>query len=169
LPYPFSVDADDGDFQQNSELRRSGVVMRPEEITAPKDLGVHLLFVDDDPNVCRALWRVFRPHGFQMHAAHNADEALRIFQELSVDILITDMRMPGRSGAELLAQISESHAHTHRILLTGYADLRETTQAVRHGLVDDFLTKPWEPQQIEECVLRTRHVREALEARKAAS
>jgi len=121
-----------------------------------------LLLVDDDPNVCRALSRLFRPLGFRTVIAQSAEQALNFLSGIEADIIITDMRMPGKNGRQLLEEVSRRYPHIHRILLTGYADLKETTDAIRAGLVDDFLTKPWEVEHIEKCVLKaekTAHMR----------
>lgn len=157
-------DAGPGDHPVAARQRQQSGIHRRDD-NSPLKAGkpsIHLLFVDDDANVCRALWRIFRPRGFTMHSAYTGEQALRYLDEYEIDVLITDMRMPGMSGAELLEIVTYDYPTTHRILVTGYAGLRETTHALRYGFVDDFLTKPWEPNQIEECVLRTRQVREAL-------
>lgn len=133
--------------------RKSQTSSESERPKDPKDRAC-LLLVDDDPNVCRALSRLFRPLGFRTVIAHDADQALNFLSGSEVNIIITDMRMPGKSGKELLEEVSQKYPNIHRILLTGYADLKDTTSAIQTGLVDDLLTKPWEVEHIEACVLK---------------
>lgn len=111
-----------------------------------------LLIVDDEPNVRSALRRYFRPRGYQTLSAENGEAAVRVLEENRVDVLITDMRMPGMNGSELLKSVTQRWPDIVRILLTAYADLHITTEAVREGWVDHFLTKPWDADQIRSCV-----------------
>lgn len=112
-----------------------------------------LLLVDDEPNVCSALARLFRPRGFDVLVAHDAETALEKMDSRPVDIVITDMRMPGRSGVDLLQDVATRHPAAYRILLTGYANLADTKRARELGLVQHFMTKPWEIDEIERCVI----------------
>ena len=128
-----------------------------------KERGV-LLLVDDDANVRAALRRVFEPHGYRVLMAEHGEDALKIMNEHAIDVLVTDMRMPTMDGSELLREVTLRWPDTVRILLTGYSDLQVTTQAIRSGHVDHFLTKPWDLAQIEKCVadaLRTRAKRQS--------
>lgn len=112
-----------------------------------------LLLVDDEPNVLSALRRHFRQR-YTIHEAESGPAALEILEREEIDAIITDMRMPAMNGAELLRAVSIRWPSTVRILLTGYADLKVTTDAIREGLIDHFLTKPWEPEEITDCVDR---------------
>lgn len=111
-----------------------------------------VLLVDDEANVRSALARLIRPLGFDVLDAENGEHALRVIEETSVDAVITDMRMPVMDGADLLHTIAERWPGVVRILLTGYADLARTRDAIQNGWTDYFLTKPWEPEQVEECI-----------------
>ncbi|MBZ0116003.1 MAG: response regulator, partial [Sandaracinaceae bacterium] len=100
--------------------------------------------VDDDENIRSALRRLFGPQGYRVLMAEEGHAALGVIETESIDVLITDMRMPGMDGSELLRRVTRRWPRMVRILLTGYADLQLTTQAIRDGYVDHFLTKPWE-------------------------
>lgn len=127
------------------------------DATAPRNkrasarTGV-LLVVDDDENIRSALRRLFGPQGYRVLMAEEGHAALGVLERESIDVLITDMRMPGMDGSELLRRVTRRWPRMVRILLTGYADLQLTTQAIRDGYVDHFLTKPWELAEIERCV-----------------
>lgn len=117
-----------------------------------------VLLVDDELNVCAALRRVIRPIGCRVLTASNGREALAVLEEHDVDVVITDMRMPVMDGFELLQIVTARFPGVVRVLLTGYADLSVTTRAIREGLTDHFLVKPWEPDEI------AARVREAIGA-----
>jgi response regulator RpfG family c-di-GMP phosphodiesterase len=107
-----------------------------------------LLFVDDEPNMLSALRRLFHPLGHQMLVAGSGAEALEVMQAQPVDVLITDMRMPEMSGAQLLAQVVQRWPDTMRILLTGYADMDSAIAAINNGHIYGYYTKPWEDEEL---------------------
>jgi response regulator RpfG family c-di-GMP phosphodiesterase len=132
--------------------------------TAAARKKLSLLLVDDEPNVLSALRRHFRQR-YAIHEAESGTVALAILEREEIDAIITDMRMPTMNGAELLRAVSIRWPTTVRILLTGYADLKVTTDAIREGLIDHFLTKPWEPEEITDCVDRALSTRVRAERR----
>lgn len=103
-----------------------------------------VLAVDDEPHVLSALRRALRPHDFDVLTAPDGEAALRILEGEPVDAIISDMRMPGICGAQLLRQARQCAPDALRILLTGQADLQSTLQAVNEGEVFRYLLKPWE-------------------------
>lgn len=116
-----------------------------------------LLCVDDEPNILSALRRLFRPHGYDVTLAGSAAEGLALLGEQAVDLVISDMRMPEMSGAQFLEQVHLRWPDTMRILLTGYADIASTIDAVNKGQIFRYVSKPWS----DEDLLLT--VRQALE------
>jgi response regulator RpfG family c-di-GMP phosphodiesterase len=113
------------------------------------DLQAHpsrerILVVDDEPHVLSALRRALHKCGFEILTAPAVPEALEVLAAGPVDVIISDMRMPGQTGAELLARARQIAPDAVRILLTGYADMQATLEAVNEGEVFRFLTKPWE-------------------------
>lgn len=133
-----------------------GVVMTHTQDTglgaAPHATRHTVLLVDDEPNVLSALRRHFiRLRHYSVLEAQSAPAALVILAEHPVHVIITDMRMPVMSGADLLRVVAQRWPTIARVLLTGYADLSVTTTAIREGLLD-HLTKPWEPQELLDCV-----------------
>jgi type II secretory ATPase GspE/PulE/Tfp pilus assembly ATPase PilB-like protein/FixJ family two-component response regulator len=102
-----------------------------------------ILFVDDEPNVTRALIRVFMEENYLLLTASSGTEALRILERQPVHLIISDFRMPGMNGAELLREVKERRPETIRIMLTGYMDVQSIMGAVNEGAVYKFITKPW--------------------------
>jgi type II secretory ATPase GspE/PulE/Tfp pilus assembly ATPase PilB-like protein/FixJ family two-component response regulator/RNA polymerase subunit RPABC4/transcription elongation factor Spt4 len=103
-----------------------------------------ILFVDDEVNVLNAMRRIFRQENYALFTAGSGSEALSLMdKEQPVQVVLTDHRMPGMSGTELLRQIKAKHPRTIRIMLTGYADTDAVMGAVNEGAVYKFITKPW--------------------------
>ncbi len=102
-----------------------------------------LLFVDDEEGVLHALRRIFMDENYEILTAPSAPAALGILESRPVHLMITDHRMPGMTGAELLKQARERWPETIRIMLTGYADVSSIMGAVKDGAVYKFVTKPW--------------------------
>lgn len=100
-----------------------------------------LLIVDDEPANLRLLDRLFS-RDFYCLTASSGGEAIELLNQHDVAILITDQRMPNMTGIELLKQTAELRPHMVRILLTGYTDAEALVEAINCGLVDMYLTKP---------------------------
>lgn len=122
-----------------------------------------ILFVDDEPLLLDALRAGLRRdrHRWQMHFAEGGREALALMAEEPVDILVTDVRMPGMDGAELLARVREAHPATARIVLSGQAD--EPTARRLVNLAHQCLAKPARPEELRTVLERTSWLRELLD------
>ncbi|MAD43755.1 MAG: hypothetical protein CMI02_07870 [Oceanospirillaceae bacterium] len=128
------------------------MVWSAEQAVYKADYSPRVLLVDDEPNVLKALGRTLRQESVQILTAPSGEEALTMMREQPVDLLISDMRMPGMSGAELLAQAAQEWPATRRVLLTGYADLESTIQAVNSGKIASYLNKPWDDLELRRVV-----------------
>ena len=124
-------------------------IARPVE-PAVSDRG-HLLIVDDEEQILRALRRQFRRE-YEIYTATSAGEALRILEEAPVQVVISDQRMPGITGSEFLSQVKDHYPEAVSLLLTGYADLQTVIEAVNHGNIYRYLTKPWDPDELNATV-----------------
>ena len=118
-----------------------------------------VLLVDDEPSVLSALRRLFRSQGFRLEQATSGADALALMQTTPVDLVISDMRMPGMDGAAFLAQVRQAHPSALRILLTGYADIGATISAINDGAIHRYIAKPWDDNDL------LLVVREALQRR----
>jgi len=106
-----------------------------------------ILVCDDEERSVELLVRALRRVG-QVETASSGDEAWAKAQEREFDLLITDQRMPGMKGAELLAHVAARSPHTARVLLTGYADHQATVAAINEGQIHAYVNKPWSPEQL---------------------
>lgn len=102
-----------------------------------------LLIVDDEPSILSALRRLLQREGYQLLLASSASEAMELLALNKVQVIVSDHRMPGMSGAEFLSRVKDLYPDTIRIILSGYADLQVITESVNRGAVFKFLSKPW--------------------------
>lgn len=121
--------------------------------TPPAALAV--LFVDDEPQACKWFARRYGDE-FTVLVAGGAAEALALLAERGADVgvLLTDHRMPHRSGVDLLAAVAEAHPQVARVLMSAYADKDVAMQAINLGRVEHLLEKPLDEALTRE-VLRT--------------
>jgi diguanylate cyclase (GGDEF)-like protein/PAS domain S-box-containing protein len=137
--------------------------MSSEQSSMTNNQQATLLFVDDEPNVLKALKRLFRHENYTIYLAADGAEGLEILRQHAVDLIISDMRMPKMSGAEFLAHALEQWPETVRILLTGYADLQSTIDAINKSGVFSYCNKPWNDEELKLLVrnaLEQKHLRE---------
>lgn len=111
-----------------------------------------LLIVDDEPNILDSLREVFKRY-LTVYTAASAEEALRVMREHAPQIVLSDERMPGKTGLELMATLKELNPDSVRILLTGYSDIHVVVKALNEGLLYKYLTKPWEQAELTATVL----------------
>jgi len=119
-----------------------------EGIEQPAEYQPTLLLVDDEENILNALMRMLRRDGYRILTATNAEDALDILGRNDVQVVISDQRMPGISGTELLSRVKEMHPDTVRMVLSGYTDLSAVTAAINQGAIYKFLTKPWDDEEL---------------------
>lgn len=107
-----------------------------------------ILVVDDEPDVVKTVQELFR-YDYRVLGANSGEEGLGALRRERVHVLMTDQRMPGMTGVELLRRAREASPDTVRILVTGYADVRDVIDAINLGNVYHYLTKPWDPEVLE--------------------
>ncbi|MEO0575485.1 MAG: HD domain-containing phosphohydrolase [Pseudomonadota bacterium] len=118
-----------------------------------------ILFVDDERPILNALKRLLRPTGHRVHVASSGEDGLAILNENAIDVVVSDMRMPGMDGAEFLAKVAQQKPDTTRILLTGYAELTSAIDAINNGAILRYLTKPWQDEDLVMCLQQVIEVR----------
>jgi response regulator RpfG family c-di-GMP phosphodiesterase len=110
-----------------------------------------ILAVDDEPANLRMLERLFHRE-YRVLTATNGEEALAVLQKENVSLIITDQRMPGMSGTELLRESMHSSPNSIKIILTGCADVATLTEAINTTRVYKFVSKPWDPIVLKQTV-----------------
>lgn len=103
-----------------------------------------ILFVDDEQPVLRSIGRFCRQKPWTTHLVNSGEDGLKLLEEQRIDIVVSDMRMPGMSGAEFLTAVREKYPETIRILLTGYSDIQALEAAINEAKIYNYITKPWD-------------------------
>lgn len=114
-----------------------------------------ILYVDDEEKSLKYFARAFEEH-FRILTATNAQEGYAILQQYSneIGVLMTDQRMPGEKGTWLLEKARQLRPNVIRILATAYADMDAAIAAVNTGSIYKYVTKPWDPPQLETTLRR---------------
>ena len=136
--------------------------------TATKDLGremVHILVVDDEKSICELLEITFRKDGHRVEIAHNVAEAKRKLESSLFDIVISDVKMPGASGVELLRFARELAPDSYFVLITGVPTLETAIAAANEG-ANRYVIK--DHDLIEQLRVAVREVSENLKLKKEA-
>lgn len=131
----------------------------PLALTPPPSRERTLLLVDDEANILSTLQRYLRRENYRILIAHSGPEALEILAANTVQVIISDHRMPGMSGVELLGRVRDLYPDTARIILSGYADITTLTEAINHGAIWKYISKPWQPEDLKA------QIRQAFELR----
>ena len=106
-----------------------------------------VLYVDDDP-IVRAVFEKTFGSLFSVRVTDTGQAALDFLEKNPVAVLVTDQRMPGMSGHELLTQVAEKFPRVVRIIITAHEDLDEILNAVNKGLVARYMIKPWNLEEL---------------------
>lgn len=110
-----------------------------------------VLLVDDEEYVAEGLRRLFHS-SYEVAVASSAAQALSILRRRPIDAVISDERMPGMSGSELMAIVAAEFPHTARIILTGQATVEAAVRSINEGKVSRFLEKPCSPCELRAAV-----------------
>jgi len=100
-----------------------------------------ILIIDDEEGNVRVLSMSLRSDGYDVVTAYSGEESLEVFHKESPDIVLTDLKMPGMSGLEVLKQIKTSSPETEVIIITGHGDIDSAIEALQYG-ASDFINKP---------------------------
>ena len=139
-----------------------------------KSVAPQILIVDDDDRICCALEQLLIESGYAVSTCRQASEALEELEKEHIDLVLTDVKLPGMSGVALTKQIVERWADVPIIVMTGFGEIEMAVEVLKVG-ASDFLRKPFTPAGIQEsvkCVLEQsrvfvdiRHIRNELKAR----
>ena len=141
--------------------------------TAASALVPNILVVEDEPVVRNLLARAYIQSGYTVVAAESAEEALTLLAEGNIDFVITDIRLPGMNGTELIAKIKENFSNIPVIAVTGYCDINTAITVLKRG-ASDFIIKPFDLAAVQESTrlalekaqvhMEIRHLRRELNA-----
>jgi len=112
---------------------------------------VRVLYIDDEEHNLHAFKAGFRRQ-YEIYTANSAEEGLKILQSVSVHVIIADQKMPQTTGVEFFKSIAETYPDPIRILLTGYTDIEALADAINHGDIYRYITKPWNDLELHNSI-----------------
>jgi DNA-binding NtrC family response regulator len=121
-----------------------------------------IVVIDDEVNAAAALETLLREDGYDVAQANEARTGLALVEKTDPDIVLTDLRMPGMDGLELLAKVKELRPDTMVILMTAYGTVKTAVRAMKLG-AEDYLPKPIDVEELEVILQRTLEKKRLLE------
>ncbi|MNI35167.1 Hydrogenase transcriptional regulatory protein hupR1 [compost metagenome] len=107
-----------------------------------------VLLVDDEESILNSLRRLLRAQPYDVLLATSGAQALELLEQHSIDLVVSDARMPNMDGATLLTHVRQRYPQTTRIMLTGYADPTAIIKAINDGHIDRYISKPWNDEEL---------------------
>jgi PAS domain S-box-containing protein len=114
-----------------------------------------LLLIDDEPDILRVLSMSLKADGYDVVTAQSGAEGIAVFEKEKPDIVITDIKMPGMDGIEVLKKVKALNADTEVIIITGHGDIENAIEALKHG-ASDFINKPVRDEALAIALTRAR-------------
>jgi DNA-binding NtrC family response regulator len=156
------------EFEASAFPKRSDSHPPPEPLAS---LVPIILVIDDEAAVREQLTRLYEQSGYKVETAESAERALRQLADGRIDFVITDIKLPGMSGAELIASMQESYPDVPVIAITGYLDIETAIKVLKCGAVD-FVVKPFDLTAVRDATvaalertrvyMEIRHLRRSL-------
>jgi two-component system NtrC family response regulator len=115
-----------------------------------------ILIIDDEPKMCKVLKFALEPEGYSVATAESAEAGLAAFSQNPFDLVITDLKMPGKDGLFVLDSVKKQRPETEIIMMTAYATAQNAVEAMKKGAYD-YIIKPFE---MDELKLKVRHIME---------
>jgi DNA-binding NtrC family response regulator len=125
----------------------------------PGECRGRVLVVDDHPQARESMGDVLRQSGHRVHCCGSAAEALQVLQQEDYDCVVTDLKMPGMDGLELMIQLEQRRHQVQVVMVTAHATVASAVEAMRHGALD-YIEKPFDVDQLDRLVAQAiRHGR----------
>ncbi len=113
-----------------------------------QDVQKTILIVDDEEALREALVKILEDDGYEVIAAESGERAIEILHDYPVDLMLTDIRMPGMSGIDLLKKVREIHHTLGVIILTGYGEIESYIEAMHFGALE-YVSKPFKMNELK--------------------
>lgn len=121
----------------------------------------NILVVDDEPKLCDLLASALGQNGITVFTAGNGLHALKVLESEDIDLLISDWRMPGMDGPQLLAEVKNRYPHLPVIVMTAYSTVKNAVQSMRNGAFD-YIAKPFDIDELDITVSKALQFRDIL-------
>lgn len=111
----------------------------------------NLLIIDDEVEITKALARQFR-RNYNVFSTTSAEEGFGIMEREKIQVVLSDQRMPGMTGVDFFSKIKSKYPDALKLLLTGYSDIEAVINAINEGQVFRYVTKPWNPTELDSII-----------------
>lgn len=138
--------------------------MKTDQTTDLSDAKGRILIVDDTPATLELLQRNLISWGYRVYLASNVAEALNILEGTVIDLVITDLKMPGVSGVHLVRHVRENFSDMAAMIITGYPSVKGAVEVIKTG-AEEYLIKPFTDEELFSAVertLRNLHIRRTV-------
>ena len=112
-----------------------------------------ILVIDDKPNIREVLSTILREEGYEVKTCQTSAQALEVIAEILPDLIVTDLKMPGMNGIDLMKEIKKFHTDIPVILITAYGTISSAVEAMKAGAYD-YLTKPMDYDRLKILIRR---------------
>lgn len=126
-----------------------------------------ILVVDDEKPILKTFQRMFHGSDFDIYTADHGQMALDILSRENIDMIISDMKMPNMNGHELLRRVKATHPDAIRIILSGHAEEKEISRALRDGSCKMYILKPWDTKVLKRMIPQLLSVWALLQEKKS--
>ncbi|SMD02641.1 HDOD domain-containing protein [Sporomusa malonica] len=127
-------------------------------------MGNRILFVDDERAILKAIERLFFDTDYEIVTADSGEAGLRILAEEQVDVVVSDIRMPGMDGHQFLRKVKTLYPATTRLILSGYAEENAILNSIVDGSSNMYLLKPWDGQELKNKIKQIFETREIFKS-----
>lgn len=124
-----------------------------------------ILFVDDETQILRSLKRIFIGSSYTVFTAESGVMALEILNRVNINLIVTDVLMPGIDGYQLLKEVKDKYPNTIRLVLSGYADGNTLLKIQQRCLAKLYLFKPWQNQELTRIIENVFSIEELLKSK----
>jgi two-component system NtrC family response regulator len=121
-----------------------------------------VVVIDDEANAVTALTTLLREDGYEVEGAHEALSGLALLERIDADVVLTDLRMPGMDGLELLAKVKQMRPETMVVMMTAFGTVKTAVKAMKMG-AEDYLSKPVDVEEVELVLERVLEKKRLLE------
>jgi signal transduction histidine kinase/HPt (histidine-containing phosphotransfer) domain-containing protein len=146
-PIPAPADHPDKWLPKDKEIKE--VLARP-LIESVTDIAV--LFVDDEPDILRSVKRLLCRENYAQYFAENGADALALMATMPIQIIVTDLKMPGMDGLTLLRQVKELYPDTIRMALSANLQIGQLLHCINTGEIFRYITKPTDPEELKQAI-----------------
>lgn len=129
--------------------------------------AIDILILDDEASILKALKRLLMRKGAKVHTFEDPHEALSFLKNQSVQVVISDMRMPIMTGAQFLKEVKEIQPMATRIVLSGFSERESLLKAINEGHIWRFLSKPWDNDDLFQTIQNAHELYQSKAEREA--